>query len=267
MFSIKHVFRVVKLKRGGSCRAKLDFCVALGLAAAVFVLCNSMSARADIIVTVAATQDYADLENGTLAVPVMLAPGTTQIAFRATGGVSTFGSTLYSPDGLDSNGHPSGFRQTNLNAGGTYKGTPIGGTTGDDPALFGVFFSPTFNGTPANSVNYRSDSGITPDPRTLASYSPSLNQPFFIGDGYNLDNPYSSTTIIPAGTQQIFNVPAGATELLLGIGADNNLADNSNGSFTVDIASVPEPSCLVLLGTAGILALIVLRSRRRLIAS
>ncbi len=83
---------------------------------------------------------------------------------------------------------PADTDKTNLNAGGTYMGTPIGGTTGDDPALFGVFFSPTFHGTPANSINYRSDSGITPDPRTLASYSPSLNQPFFIGDGYNQNN-------------------------------------------------------------------------------
>jgi len=246
------------------------FSAALGLTAAVFLLSDPRSARADIIVTVASTQDYYDAANGTLAVPIAIPQGATQLQFRATGGVDTFGSTVFSPDGLDSNGNPSLFQQTNLFAGGTYKGTPVGGTTGIDPALFGVFFSPAFTGTPANSLNFRDDSGITPDPRTRPSYSPSVNQPFFIGDGYNLNNPFISTSssLIPAWTQQIFNVPAGATELLLGIGADNNLTDNS-GSFTVDIsvASVPEPSCLILLGTTGMVTLIGLRSRRKLVAS
>ncbi len=57
-----------------------------------------------------------------------------------------------------------------------------------------------------------------------------------------------------------------ATTRTTRIGADNNLSDNDFGSFTVDIASVPEPSSFILLGTTGLLTLIVLRSRRKLAA-
>ncbi len=106
------MFSSMKTKQGISRRTRLDFWAAFGLAASVFLLCDPLSARGDIIVTVAPTQDYCDQANGTLAVPIMIPSGTTQLEFRATGGVATFGSTLYSPDGLDSNGHPSGFRQT-----------------------------------------------------------------------------------------------------------------------------------------------------------
>src|SRR5208283_4251002 len=85
---------------------------------------------------------------------------------------------------------------------GTYKGTPIGATTGIDPALFGVFFSPSFTGPVNNSLNFRSDSGLNPDPRTFLDYAPLLNQPFFIGDGYNTNNPYVTNvdSYIPPGT-------------------------------------------------------------------
>src|SRR5262249_31067225 len=139
----------------------------------------------ETIVTVPGNQTYYDGSNGTLALPVALPQGATQVQFRATGGASPFGSTLYSPDGLDVNGSAFFIQFTNNRFSGTYQGTPLGGRGGLVPALCGFFFSPAFSGTPADSLNYRTDSGISPDPRTFATYAPSLNQPFFIGDGYN----------------------------------------------------------------------------------
>ena len=229
-----------------------NFTPGAGTLASNYILPLSGPSSTDVTVTVPGTQTYYDGSNGTLALPVALPQGVTQVQFRATGGTSPIGSTLYSPDGLDSSGNISGFQFTNNRFSGTYQGTSIGGTTGLDPALFGVFFSPTFSGTPADSVNYRTDSGITPDPRTLATYAPALNQPFFIGDGYNLNNKLISTSdsLIPAGNQQTFTVPAGATELLLGIGADNNLSDNS-GSFTVHI-TLPSTATTTLSGPGTI---------------
>jgi hypothetical protein len=83
-------------------------------------------------------------------------------------------------------------------------------------------------------LNFRSDSGITPDPRTLATYSPAVNQPFYIGDGYNANNAFvnNSDSYVPLGSNQTFIIPAGASYLLLGIGADIQLSDNQNASNT-----------------------------------
>ena len=124
----------------------------------------------------------------------------------------------------------------------------MGRTTGNDPALYGIFFNPSFAGTPADSLDYRTP--INPDQRLLSSYSPSVNQPFEIGDGLNQNNVPGVT----AGTAQTFNIPTGATELLLGIGPDNNLNDNAGLGYDVTVtvasqgAAVPEPSTIALFG-------------------
>ncbi len=215
------------------------------------------------ILTVDSHNTYYDASDGTLFLKVPLPAAATQLQFRVTGGVITDGSSrLASADGLYANGQtPYNFSNTRF--GGAYQGTPVGSTTGIDPALDGVFFSPTFAGTPADSLNYRSDSGIVPDPRTLPAYTPSVNQPFWIGDGYDQNTPFvtNADSYVPPGTNQTYNIPAGASYLLLGIGADVQLNDNvdagnTSTAFTVHVFdnSVPEPSTILLsaLGIAGL---------------
>jgi len=175
---------------------------------------------------------YYDGSDGTLFAAMALPPGATALQFRVTGGIVTdISDNLASADGLYANG-ATPYNWTDTSWEGTYKGVPIGATTGVDPALFGVFFSYSFSGTASNSANYRSDSGIVPDPRTLLSYAPLLNQPFYIGDGYNSNNAFSSISdgYVPPGTVQTFNIPVGATHLLLGIGTDPDLADNRDAA-------------------------------------
>ena len=223
-------------------------------------------------ITVDSHQTYYDQSNGTLAPLIPIPAGVTQIVFNFHGGVITDGSNLMaSADGLYASGQtPYNFFQTNYGT-GTYNGVRIGATTGIDPAIFGVFFSPTFSGTPQNSLDYRSGTGITPDPRTLLEYAPSLNQPFYIGDGFNQNTPFNSNMLdsnyVPPGIQQIFDVPQGAQYLILGIGADINMADNQNsagqgGSFS-DPNVVPLPPALasgmLLLCAMGAASVVVKR--------
>ena len=218
---------------------------------------------------------YYDGSDGTLFVGISLPTDATALQFRATGGVITDSSNqLGSADGLYA-GNQTPYNFTGTRFGGTYQGTAIGSTTGVDPSLFGVFFSPIFSGTPQDSLNFRSDSGTVPDPRTLATYSPTVNQPFYIGDGYTGNNAYSTNadSYLPAGTIQTFLIPTGAQLLLLGIGADNRLNDNSDAAADVtgyrvhvyDNAPVPEASTTVslsLLLALGLSSAAIARRRR-----
>lgn len=219
--------------------------------------------------SVSPTDDYYDGSGGTLFSAVALPTGATALQFLVTGSMYTDANTsnLEGPDGLNATGSPP-YNWTGTSFNGTYNGTPVGSTTGIDPALFGVFFNPNFTGTPQDSDNYRSDSGISPDPRTLSSYSPSVNQPFFIGDGLDQNNDYGA---IPLGNAQTFNIPVGATELLLGIGADVNLGDNGGNGYSAQVfdnsplaASAPEPASVTLLGIgAAVMAGGAWRRRQR----
>lgn len=164
--------------------------------------------------------------DGELFAKVPLPAGATQLRFRVTGGVITDGSLmLASADGLYADGRtPYNFSDTRFS--GTYQGVPVGSTTGIDAALFGMFFSTNFTGTPQNSLDYRSDSGSTN--RTLSAYSPTLDQPFWIGDGYDQNNAFltDADSYVPAGSIQTYTIPAGAQFLVLGIAADVRLNDN-----------------------------------------
>jgi len=86
-----------------------------------------------------------------------------------------------------------------------------------------------------------------------------LNQVFFIGDGLTGDG---------TGTVQQFNVPVGATRLVLGfVDAPNYQGDAGGysddiGSFTATFAIVPEPSVLaLLLGGVALCGLLGHRAR------
>jgi len=196
---------------------------------------------------------YYDGSDGLLFSAVPLPTRATALQFSVTGSMATVPPQPFlitSPDGFG----PTGFAidGTNVRFNGTYKGTPVGATTGIDPAVFGVFFSPNFSGTPQDSADYRWHGGIGPDLRALSSYSPSVNQPFFIGDGLDQDNVYGA---VPQGNPQTFNIPVGATELLLGLGADIQLNDNSGSGYSAKAFDnspngpiVPEPASITLMG-------------------
>ena len=215
-------------------------CVLWPMVAAVNLYSQTAGFQVSSITTngllkVQAADTYYDGNNGTLFVAVPLPAGATHMQFRVTGGVITDSSEkLASADGLYANLQtPYNWTATTFNT-STYHGVPIGATTGVDPALFGIFFNPSFSGTAPNSANYRSDNGYTPDPRTLLAYNPQVNQPFYIGDGYDTNNAFVTNVdaYIPPGTIQTYTIPAGATELILGIGADPDMADNVNASNT-----------------------------------
>jgi hypothetical protein len=175
--------------------------------------------------------------DGRLSPALPLSSDAARLQFVVTGGVATdWSGQIASPDGIPSDGwFPSNFLGHRF--AGTYRGVPVGGTTGIAPALFGVFFSFTYEGRPSDSLDYRPDSGLSTDPRTLTVYHPELNQPFWIGNGA-AENDASVTLndkFIPPGEIQTFVIPVGATHLLLGLGADSLLSDNQ-GYEGADIA-------------------------------
>jgi hypothetical protein len=198
---------------------------------------NPSSIGGNGILQIRAEDTYYDGNNGTTFTAVPLPLGASRLQFRVTGGVTTDPTvTVASADGLYADG-TAPYDDVDTDYGGrdgTYLGVPVGATTGIDPALFGVFFNPNFVGVPQDSLDFRATSGILPDPRTLPSYAPFLNQPFYIGDGYTSNNDYvtNSDSLVPHGTNQTFTIPAGATYLLLGIGADVNMMDNRSSFDT-----------------------------------
>jgi hypothetical protein len=185
--------------------------------------------------------------------------GTTYLTFSTTGTITINGGTQNDADGAGA-ATPTSSE--------TGYGSLSGMTADGGGYLVGVFLAaggPT--GSAPASLDYTSGSPTTGD----SSYSPLLDQVFFIGDGLTGDG---------SGSAQTFYVPAGATELYFGIsdaggyhGGPGSYGDNS-GTFALSYSDVtvgtapppppgttPEPSSLVLLGTSLLSAAGVLRKK------
>lgn len=160
----------------------------------------------------------------------------TSVTFAATGGTSFLNCLGPTPDGGGVCGTVSALSYFGIS---TYAG-PIN-------ALIGVFVNGnTPGGTAPVGVNF-STAGAT----SQSTYSPQLNQVFFIGDGL---------TGTGSGSVQQFVIPAGATRLYLGsadgAGAnyDNSgslsvtVTDSGGGISTPPATPLPSTGVLMLIG-------------------
>lgn len=156
--------------------------------------------------------------------PVVLTGGT-MLAFSVTGSVSNGDS----PSGILPDGGGFIRREPGAENGIADVNAPIS-------SLIGVFLD---SSQPSFSI---APDGLDFDAfgLTFATLSPSLRQPFFIGDGLDA-----------GGDFQQFVVPIGATRLYLGT-MDGFQWTGNFGSFTVTV--VPAPSVAALLGIVGLMA-------------
>jgi hypothetical protein len=143
--------------------------------------------------------------------------------------------------------------------------TSYGGLSGidvyqDNMFLVGVFLDatePSGAGPSVLKYNYGTPGSLS---TTDASFSPELDQVFFIGDGL---------TATGNGLEQIFNVPAGADRLYLGFAdsfdsVPSYYADDVGSltaTFAITTTSTPEPAYGFLL-TVGLLIAVILYRRK-----
>ena len=185
--------------------------------------------------------------------PVLLsAVGGTTFTFSATGSTTVDGSNFGGPDGAAAYPDESSFGVGPANGIGTYQGPA--------DALIGVFLTddtPSGLGGPA-SLDFT-------DPLNLgaASFTPLLNQIFFIGDGLAGDGL----------TTQTFLAPTGSTRLFLAVA--DSLGSSTGNSGSLDVTynetspnptgpGVPEPASWALMIAGFGLAGAALRRRRTL---
>jgi hypothetical protein len=184
-------------------------------------------------------------QSGTVPGFISLNSGTSYLTFSASGSITI--------NGGGNNNDPDGVGAAPATSFETGYGSISGMTVPNGGYLVGVFIGPGGpTGTAPASLDYTSAALTTSE----SSYSPLLDQAFFIGDGLTGDG---------TGSVQDFYVPTGATELYLGIsdacnysGGPSCYGDNS-GTFSVSYDQVggvapppsatPEPSSLALLGT------------------
>ncbi|HTV08870.1 MAG TPA: PEP-CTERM sorting domain-containing protein [Candidatus Aquilonibacter sp.] len=196
----------------------------------------------------------------------ILLNGATYVTFSASGTISLDGNDeqFNDPDGYY-NGIPA-YNLVPTYASSNPGFESLSGITAPGAGyLVGVFVGPDGpSGSAPASLDYTAAGA-----ESLTSYSPLLDQVFFIGDGLTGDG---------TGTVQDFVVPAGATELYLGISdacnfqgppscyGGNDGAYNANYSLVTtggnsSPSPTPEPQSLLLLGTGVLGAASALRRR------
>ncbi len=247
----------------------------LRMSAAIFLLSSILftDSRGDFVTGQVNVDGKANLygaglnspPGGSGLLPVLIdIPATAQyVEFSATGNVSLDildpnTRPFYGPDGGTFPLAASGF--TNISSLGGISGIRYDFNT----FLAGVFVSDTLLPASPAIVDY----GVG----NMATFSPALQQSFFVGDGF---------TGTGSGTTQRFFVPVGATRLYLGLvdGFDPltstisglpNFYDDNGGSYqvaySISVTAVPEPTMLFLVGL-GSSCVVAKASRRRLAAA
>lgn len=237
--------------------------------ATLAVALGGFTARADITVTVQATTDiwlagqpsgsgvtgYFGPDTAPDNSPVGISGVTAGsiITFSATGSTSVDTSCFAGPDG-GCYGDQSSFSPSPADA--AYNGPA--------DALIGVFLNSTAGPPAINSsgvptgfvsgLDYQINANMG-----LGSYSPTLNQIFFIGDGL---------TGTGTGSTQDFYVPTGATTLYLAVADSVGGSTGNDGSLKVGVQGegltlVPEPGAMLLLALQLSAVLCVLLTLRR----
>jgi PEP-CTERM motif-containing protein len=184
---------------------------------------------------------------------IALGAGATSVTFSGITGTTNFcGGSVGCNSGADGIANPYNPNGTNLTAGNSLSGIIFNGQVF---FLTGVF------------TNGSTPSGAAPATPTFtnasvlgATFSPLLNQLFFIGDGQG------------TGGTQTFVVPTGATNLYLGfadgtpgfqttVGAYDDNSGSLSGNVTINASAIPEPATFGFIGL-GLAALGLLRKRR-----
>ncbi len=217
-------------------------------------VCALASSSLAATITVNGTDDiygagHAANPGGTQPSSFSFPAGSLQLTFSSVTGTVTLnsGGNFNDPDGIGA--AVTGSSTTSFNG---LSGITAPGAGG----LVGVFETNAEPADPAPASLNFINSGTN-----FSSLSPLLNQVFFIGDGRTGDG---------TGAIQLFNVPAGATRLFLGIadapgynGSPGAYGDNA-GAFVATFNVVPEPGTYAAVGVGLALLLVVRRSKPRL---
>jgi hypothetical protein len=221
------------------------------LAFAATITLAATTARADTSAFVSGTSNIFGAGHATPPAPAgggagVLPPefdlpaGTGRIVTFSASGIVHYNASLnIGPDGQ---GSPSGLF---VNSTGGISGIKHDTVYG---YLVGVFLTGAEPADPPPaSLDFTEGTGIG---RNFTTFSPAINQTFFIGDGL---------TGTGSGTVQQFNVPDSATRLFLGFadtlgppGGNVGAYGDNSGGFNVTIAGVvPEPSSAFMVVIAA----------------
>jgi hypothetical protein len=187
-------------------------------------------ANGTVLQGVFALFDVAPANSPTLASTGLNMTAGSTLTFSATGSTNYNGCASPTPDGASECGNVAALSYFGIS---TYNG-PIN-------ALVAVFITNSTPGgtAPGPYLNYTTGSTTS-----QATYSPALNQVFFIGDGL---------TGTGTGSVQTFVIPAGATRLYLGSSDGAGANYNNSGSFSVTVTDsgvAAPPSATPLPNTA-----------------